>query len=370
MPASGPTTVGYAATGGASAGTLASLVREKFYEPFETLRDTEDTFIGMIPKVPCAQTEYRWIVEDATYAAVWSAGESDQLRSIASKTAVVTDGNLATDGLGTSTAILAPGSHPVIKALVTMRYNYYTVQVSGTAKAAMKAGNQTSWVDALKYETKRHMEDFWREMNIRALKPTTVVGNSGKDIDQLGVMLQTGSPTYAGINAATYPAWTVAGDTTTTVMSVAALQTLSNRLEGGTETLQDQLNGTTHSSPNLTLRESNYKDIWMSPGQADNYHNLLFGYRRFGANDTLDAGGAKIGKTGLTFKGRPILSVPRFPSGWVVFNGGGLVYAELEALDVQDKSAATVDSTLHVHVHRANLLLRNRKKWGVMTNLS
>lgn len=364
MAVSGPTTVGHAATGGGSAGTLASLVREKFTEPFETLRDTEDTFIGMVPKVTCPQTEYRWIVEDATYIPVWSAGESDQLRSIATKTGVVTDGNLATDGLGSSTAILAPGSHPVLKALVTMRYNYFTVQVSGTAKAAMNAKDETSWVDALKYETKKGMEDFWREMNIRALKSTTTVGNTGKDIDQLGVLLQAGAATYGGINGATFPAWTIASDSTTPVLSVASLQTMSNRLEGGTETLQDQLNGTSHSSPNLTLREGRYKELWMSPGQADNYHNLLFGYRRFTASDTLDAGGAKIGDTGLTFKGRRILSVPRFPSGWVVFNGGGMVYAELEKLDVQDKSSSTVDSTLHVHVHRGNLVLRNRKKWG------
>jgi len=343
-----------AATAGTTTTTLTTLVREKFVGPFESLRDTRNTFLARVEKVKCGKASYDWLLEDATYSAIWSALEAAQL-------GILDSTRLATDGVGDATKIFAPGTHPVLKPTVTMRSNYFAVQASGTAIDAM-TGGENSYVDAWLYETKKAMQDYWREQNRRALLSSTTVGNSGADIDQIGVLFRTGAVSYAGISAATYPAWAVASDTATTQLSVASLQTGINKIEGGTEILNDQVS-------NNTIRDSTVKEIWTGPAQADNIFNLMSGFRRFGPDDTLDPGGADIGDSGLRFKGRKIYSIPRFPTGWLIMYTGGLLWAELRALDTMDKSDSTNDSKLMIGVNRANLVLRQRRQF-VMTALT
>lgn len=345
---------------GAFTGNLGSLMTEAFKGKFESLRDEEKTFIARLEKEDNDNPEYRWIVEDATYSPVWSATEAMQMSPISATV-------LATDGLGTSTAILAPASHPVLRADVTMRYNYVTVQFSGAAVQSAKSA--AALVDLVKYETNKAIADFWRALNIRALSTSTSAGNSGRDIDTLGIIFRTGAVSYANISASTYPAWAVAADTTTTTLAVGPMQTLINKVEGGTELLNDELNGTSHAEANLTIRDGDVKEIWTSPTRADDYFNLMSGYRRFTPDDTLDAGGASVMNTGLTFKGRPIYAFKRFPTTDLIMYGGGLKLVTFKSLTWADKSATTVDSKLVVGSAYLNLVKRHRRD-GRFTALS
>lgn len=360
MAATGVSTVGQLSAG-AFSGNLGTLMTEAFRGKFESLRDTEKTFIARLDKETHDSTEYRFIVEDATYSPLWSATETQQLATIQTGT------NLASDGLGSATLILAPASHPVIRANVPMRYHYLTVQFSGAAVQSAKS--PAALVDLVKYETDSAMEDFWRNQNIRALSISTSPGNSGLNIDPIGVVFRPGAVSYAGINATTYPAWAVAADQATTTLNVGALQTLINRVEAGTETLNDALNATSHAEANLTIRDGDVVEIWTNPTRADDYFNLMSGYRRFSPDDTLDAGGASALDTGLTFKGRKILSFRRFNSAWLIMYGGGLKLVEFKRLSFADKSPVTVDSKLMVGSWYGNLCKRHRRD-GVMTALT
>lgn len=352
MAATGPGTAG-ALSAGAFNGNLGTLFTEAFKGKFESLRDAEKTFIARLEREDNDSPEYRWIVEDATYVPVWSATEAMQLNTISST-------NLATDGLGDATKILAPASYPVIRANVTMRYHYLTSQFSGAALASRNSA--AALVDYVKTTMDNNIADFWRAQNIRALSTSTSAGNSGRNIDTLGIIYRTGAVSYGGISASTYPAWAVAADTTTTTLNVGAMQTLINKVEGGTETLTDALDGTTHAEADLTIRDGDVQEIWTSPTRADDYFNLMSGYRRFSPDDTLDAGGAANAvDTGLTFKGRKLLSFKRFPTTDMIFYGGGLKLVEFKKIGWADKSATTVDSKLMVGSWYGNLVSRNRR---------
>lgn len=361
MAASGQSQVGQLSAG-AFSGTLGTLMTESFRGKFESLRDEEKTFIGRLERETNDNTEYRFIVEDATYSPLWSATEADQLL-------ILSSAQLATDGIGSGTAFLAPASHPVIRANIPMRYHYLTVQFSGAALAS--ANSAAALVDLVKYETDKAMADFWRAQNIRALSTVTTPGNSGKNIDSIGIVFRAGAISYAGINASTYPAWAVASDAATTTVSVGPMQTLINRVEAGTETLNDALNATSHPEANLTIRDGDVQEIWTNPTRGDDYFNLMSGYRRFQPDDTLDAGGAetKATDTGLTFKGRRILTFRRFPTSWMVFYGGGLKLIEFKKLSFAEKSQSTVDSKLMVGSWYGNLGKRHRRD-GVFTALA
>lgn len=360
MAATGPGSSGQLSSGVFN-GNLGTLYTEAFTGKFESLRDTEKTFIARFPKDEATHSEYRYIVEDATYAAIWSATEAMMLNTISAT-------NLATDGLGSATAILAPASHPVIRANVPMRYHYFATQLTGVALASVNS--PAALVNYVKETTTKTIDDFWRAQNIRALSTSTSAGNSGRNLDPIGVILRTGAVTYANINASTYPSWAVASDTATTVLSVGSMQTLINKVEGGTETLVDALTGSGHAEADLTIREGSVEEIWCSPTRADDYFNLMEGYRRFSPEDTLDAGGAANAvDTGLTFKGRKILSFKRFPAAWLVMYGGGIKLVEFGKVSWADKSAVTVDSRLMVGKWYGNLVARHRRH-GVMTALT
>lgn len=352
MAATGPGTAGVLSAG-AFNGNLGSLFTEAFKGKFESLRDKEKTFIGRLDREENDSPEYRFIVEDATYAPVWSATEAMQLSTISAT-------NLATDGLGDATLILAPASYPVLRANVTMRYHYVTSQFSGAALAARRSA--AALVDYVKSTMDNNIDDFWRAQNIRALSTSTSAGNSGRNIDTLGIIFRNGAVTYAGLSASTYPAWAIAADTTTTTLNVAAMQTLINKVEGGTDVLNDALDGTTHAEKDLTIRDADVQEIWTGPTRADDYFNLMSGYRRFTPDDTLDAGGAASATdTGLTFKGRKILAFKRFPTTEMIFYSGGLKLAEFKKIGWADKSGVTVDSKLMVGSWYGNLVARHRR---------
>lgn len=336
--------------------TLASAIKELFMGPFESLRDESNTFLSRVPKTEADKKTYDWHIEDMAYTMLWSAAESDQLTFLSASV-------VANDGVGSATAFIAPNTHPLISASVTLRMNYFGIEMSGLAKAAL-SGPPAAYVKVLKYETEKAMKDFWRNMNLTALSTLTAStagnrtaggNNNGKDIDGLGIIFNVaGGNSYAGLSTSTYPAWNPANDTTTTQVSIAALQALINKIEGGTETL-----GTD------TIRDGTVKEIWTGPTQFDNYGNLLTGLRRYDQAETLDGGVKKI-----EFEGHNILKIPRFPSGWLIMDCGNLYFAVLKELDTDDKSATIVDGTLIVGSHYSNLVLRDRKREGVMNALT
>ena len=334
---------------------LANTIQEKFDKPFINLRDTRNTFLARIPKKDWNKATYDWLVRAAQYSAVWSAAEADQTSFIAGPAAGGV-GPVATDGVGTATAFLAPNNHPFLRPSITMRMLYAAVQVTGLTDAAM-GGNGSSYVKAVADETEQAMLDFWRQTNLVALGTATTASNSGKDIDSLGVLFNTTS--YAGVTVAATPEWNPSVDSTTTVLTVAAMQSMYNNLMGGTQTL-----GTSN-----TIRDATIKEIWTSPAQWTAYGNLLTGLRRYRPADTLD-GGVGDYDTALEFNGVPVVMIQRFPAGYMIFYGGGMYYVVLKSLGTSDKSSNFVDATFLELSHYANLALRSRKDQGLMTALT
>lgn len=333
------------APGPASLSTLANTVREVYEQPFGDLKDkNKKSFLARFPTKKAVKATVDFKIRDAEYSPVWSAAESDQ-------SSFITSTVWASDGVGSATAFLAPNNHPFINASVSIRLNYAAVEVS---KLAEIVGNGAgSWIDILKDEMSQVTSDFWRSLNIDALSTATTAGNSGKDIDGIGVLFNGTS--YAGVAVASYPESTPVRDTTTTTLTVASLQTMFNNLEGGTEVL-----GTD------TIRDGEVKEIWTSPAQWTAYGNLLTGFRRYGADDTLDAG---IGKA-LNFNNVPVYMIPRFPAGYLIMYGGGIEYRVLKTLDSSDKSQNKVDATALQFGHFSNLVFKNRKESGIFTALT
>lgn len=340
------------AAGVANLTNLANAVAELYEKPFGKLKDQDKrSFLARIPKKRNKKATIDWKVRDAEYSPVWSASEADQALFLAGPPAGGV-GPVATDGVGSATAFLAPNNHPFLNASVSIRINYAAVSVSGLAEAALTGGD-ASYVNVVSDETEQAMNDFWRSLNIDALSTATTSGNSGKDIDGLGVMFNATS--YAGLAVASYPEWLPVRDTTTTVMSIAALQTMWNNIEGGTETLGAE-----------TIRDGDVKEIWTSPAQFTAYGNLLTPQRRYTSSETLDGG---IGE-GLEFNGVPVMMIRRFPAGYLVMYTGGMEYRVLKELGTSDKSDAYVDQRFLVLGHYSNLVLKERKNQGIFTALT
>jgi hypothetical protein len=333
------------AAGAATLANLPNTLAEVYTKPFASLKDTgKKRWISRIPTKKARKATVDFKVRDAAYSPMWSASESDQLSFITSTV-------WASDGVGTATAFLAPNNHPFVNASVTIRLMYAAVEVSALAQAV---NSDALWVaDVLSDEMDQATMDFWRAVNIRALSTATTSGNSGKDPDGLGVMFN--GTTYAGLAVASFPAWVPVIDSTTTVLTVGALQTMYNNIVGGTQVLGPD-----------TIREGDVSEIWTSPQQWTAYGNLLTGFRRYGADDTLDAG---IGEA-LNFNNVPLMMFPRFPAGYLVMYSGGLEYDVLQALKTSEKSQNKVDATAVVLGHFANFVLRDRKNQGIFTALT
>ena len=333
------------AAGPANLTNLATTVAEVYEKPFMSLKDEgKRSFLKRFPTKKAVKATVDWKERDAEYSPVWSAAESDQQSFITSTV-------WASDGVGSATAFLAPNNHPLLNASVTIRINYAAVEVTKLAQLVGEGAG--SHLDILKDEIAQMTQDFWRSLNIDALSTATTSGNSGKDIDGLGVLFNGTS--YAGLAVASYPESTPVRDTTTTTLTVAALQTMFNNIEGGTETL-----GTD------TIREGDIKEIWTSPAQWTAYGNLLTGFRRYGADDTLDGG---IGPA-LNFNNVPVLMIPRFPAGYLVMYAGGIEYRVLKALSGSDKSQNKVDATAMQYGHFSNLIFKGRRNSGIFTALT
>lgn len=334
------------AAGPANLTNLATTVAEVYEKPFLALKDSgKRSFLKRFPTKKAIKATVDRKVRDAEYSPIWSAAESDQ-------SSFITSTVWASDGVGSATAFLAPNNHPLLNQSVSIRINYGALEVTRLAQLVGEGAG--SYVNIDKDEMEQLLQDFWRSLNIDALSTATTAGNSGKDIDGLGVLFNGTS--YGGIAVASYPESTPYRDTTTTTLTVAALQTMFNALEGGTDVL-----GTD------TIREADIKEIWTSPAQWTAYGNLLTGFRRYGADDTLDGG---IGKA-LNFNNVPVYMIPRFPAGYLVMYGGGIEYRVLKGLDGSDKSQNKVDAKAMQFGTFSNLMWGgNRRDSGIFTALT
>lgn len=338
------------ALGIANLTNLANHIRELYDKPFANMRDSEKGFMTRLKRKEWPKSTYNYKIRDAEYSPVWSIAESDL-------TSLITSTILATDGVGDATAFLAPNNHPFLNAAITLRINVATVEVSGLAESATES-ELAAWVQALDDETKQATADLWRKMNEQILSTATTAGNSGKNLDGLGVAFNTAaSHSYGGLSTGTYPELTTAADTTAQGLLISSMQTMRNKLEGNTESLGGY----------STKRASKIKEWWASPEQFTAYGNLLTGLRRYNASETMDGGFAK-----LEFYGRPVLEIPNFPSTHLIpysEKDGGLFHVVHRNLETQDKSANIVWGHLIELINVSNIVLTNRTKQGVFNAL-
>lgn len=335
------------AGGIANTTNLTNSIRELYYKPFTNLRDTTNTFLSRIPKKKWPKKTIDTLVRDAYYTPVWSVAEANM-------TDFITSAIVATDGLGTSSLYLAPNNHPFVKFSVNMAINYASLEVNGLVKAAL-ASEEAAYVSALKDETTQTVADFWRALNVQALATSKALST---DMDNIGTMFATGS--YGGINQAT---WNPSIDSTTTTLSVGAMQTLYNKVAFGTETLASTVGAT------ATIREGEVKEIWAHATQFTNYLNLISGQRYWTNNQTMDAG-VKNGNTGISFNGAEIVVIPRFPLAYMVFYGGGIYEFVLEEFDTDDLSQNFTDATFTRFKRYSNVAFLDRKRSGIFTALT
>lgn len=336
------------AGGVANTTNLANSIRELYYQPFVNLRDTTNYFLKRIPKKSWPKKTIDTLVRDAYYTPVWSVAESSMVDFITST-------NVATDGLGTTSAYLAPNNHPFLKFSVNMAINYASLQVNGLTKAALSGNGSAGYVNALKDETETAIADFWRALNVQASATSKAQTN---DMDCVGTVFATGA--YGGINQAT---WNPSIDSSTTSLSISAMQTLWNKIEYGTETLSNTVGAT------ATIREGEVQEIWCHANQFTNYVNLLSGQRVFNGMATMDAG-VKDGNTGVTFNSKPLVVIPRFPLAYMIFYSGGLYEFVLEEFGDDDLSQNFTDATFKRFKRYSNLAFLDRKRSGLFNALT
>jgi hypothetical protein len=332
---------------------LATTVAELYEKPFFSMRDSEKGFLTRVKTKRWPKNTFTWKVRDAEYSKIWTIAESQM-------TDLITTTILATDGVGSAVQFLAPNNHPLLNAAVTMRYAYGAIEIPGTLVDGMTGGGNAggAWLDAVKDETDQAVKDLWRDLNTQMLDLSTTVDNSGLNFDGLGHIFNTAaSHTYAGIATATFTEWTTAADTTTVTLTIGAMQTMRNKLEGNTESI----------SPNATRRASTIKEWWASPEQFTAYGNLLTGLRRYNASETLDGGFAM-----LEFYGRKVVEIPNFPANLLIpysERDGGLFHVILNNFKAEPKDQNIADGKLIVISHKGNLALTNRTKQGVFNVL-
>jgi hypothetical protein len=337
------------AGGIANTTNLANSIKELYDTPFANLRDTNKDFITLLDRKPWKKKTYDTLVRDTYYTPVWTVAEANQ-------TDFVTSTIVATDGLGSTVAYLAPNNHPFLKYSINMKIAYAPVVVNGLTKAAI-AGNPGGYVDALKDETEQAMLDFWRALNVQLLATTKAQTN---DLDCLGDVLASGA--YGGINQAS---WNPSLDTSTTVLTVSAMQTLFNKLVYGNETLTNSVGAT------ATIREASIKEIWCHITQFTNYLNLVSGQRTFaGVDASMDAGVDDGASNAVTFNGKKFRVIKRFPLAYLVFYGGGMFYAVLTNFDTDDLSSNYTDASFIRMKTYANMGFTGRKTTGAMTALT
>lgn len=328
---------------------LANSIKELYYKPFVSLRDETNYFLKRIEKKTWPKSTIDTLVRDAYYTPVWSVAE-------ASMSDFITSTIVGTDGLGSTTLYLTPNNHPFLKFSAGMKINYAPLQITGFAKAALAGNESSAYVNARKDETETCIADFWRALNVQASATAKAQTN---DMDCVGTVFATGA--YGGINQAT---WNPSIDSATTTLSISAMQTLWNKVEYGTEALTSTVGAT------ATIREGDIKEIWCHATQFTNYVNLLSGQRFYnGAGQTMD-GGVKDGNTGVTFNGKQLVVIPRFPLAYMVFYSGGLYEFVLEEFDNDDLSANFTDATFIRFKRYSNIAFIDRKRSAIMNALT
>jgi len=353
------------ATGVGTVSALSTLVQQTYDPVFETLRDKEATFMALFPKTSEDNDKARWHLEANDSNPVWSYSETQMTQQISNY-----DGAgatlLHTDGVGTAARFLAPNVHVVLEAVQTIRHIAQTIELSGKLLASVK-GKPGAFKNALTEETRKSLEDWNRQINDMMISWATTSGNSGLDIDGLGVLFTAVSGSYAGINHGTYtehkPYVSVNGGDadgsggTNRALTIALLQDMFEKLEG--------------MPSGSTYRRGKVKKILGGVRQYNNYGNLLSAQRRY-MDKGMDAGFPT-----LEFEGRAFVKIPKFNANRLLFlpeaTAAGSPPAEyrvLKSMDVADHSQLIADGKLLIMTHYANFLAKGRMETGVLANLT
>lgn len=331
---------------------LAQLLVQFYDEPFETLQNNESSFIKMFPRTTFDNNVKRWHIDANDTNPIWSYASASMLDDPRA--------HLATDGVGTATFFLAPNVHSVVEASISPRFMAQALMMNGEVLESCK-GKPGAFKNALKREQDKNLKDFWRQINTQVMDFTsTTSGNTGLNVDGLGVVLNAAGTTYANVNYGTYPEfkpYVNANAGTPRALSLALMQDVKNALEGFTTSIN---------------RQANVDKIFCNQIQFTNYGNLLQAQRRYVDIKTLDGGFQQ-----LEFEGVPVVKVPGFNTTKMLFastkslaGSPSFEYAVLRNFKVEDKSQQVTDGILFVETHYANFIAKGRMQQGILADLS
>ncbi len=361
--------------GGVSTSGIAELIARTYDPVFSNLRDTSVSLKKLLfPETKEGNDKIRWHLDANDINKVRSVTEAQLNTVITSYDATYNpngplDTTTGSGALAAAAAFLTPNQHPVVDAELDIRHLTQSIMIGAKQLAAIKGGKD-SFQNILTRETEMSLKDWQREIEDQLITfadtfrtADITSGNSGKDLDNLGVMLRVytgGTPTYANVNYSTYPEfkpYVSHNSGTDRALSIAILQDCFNKLESGSDTFR---------------RGARIDMILCGPAQFTNYGNLLTAQRRYAPTQTLDAGFQT-----LEFNGRKIMSVPGFVADKLLLvdkqtpeGENSFEYRVLKNYECMDKSDNTIGALLFTCLHMANALCKGRRYQGVITDLS
>lgn len=305
--------------------TLAELIDRVWDKPFTDLVSRDYFMLKRIPKLSGAGDGVRWKVQNDTKntsAASYSEGDS----------------------AGTAVA------HAYLDAKLVWKYVWVWIEVTGQMQAQAEGmGGFEGYRNVLQNETEQSILDLRNAINTMLLATSL---SSATDIDGFGIAVKN-STTYATIDPTTYTAWKSHADTTTTALSLAAMQ-------GVKTTVED------------TPRFGNVSCIPTTPTIWNYYGNLMQSQRRFTAEQKLDGG-----FQALDFEGVPVVKVPGFPTSRMDFwsetdakGNANFQYRVLKNFETKDKSGGAADSMKFMVTHYSQLQIRNRRTQGYLSAIT
>jgi hypothetical protein len=363
--------------GGVSTAGIAELIQQTYDPVFLSLRDTEAT----IKKLLFRETKegndvIRFHLDAADVNKVRGVTEAQLNTTIAIYDPVAAaarptefigplDTVTGSGNLANAAAFLTPNQHAAVEARLDLRYLTQSIMIGAVQLAAIKGGKD-SFQNILTRETEMSLQDWNREIEDMLLLFHDDFDNAnltaGVLFDNLGVMLGTAhtASKYCNVDYAIhtrFKPYVNANGGTARPLSIALLQDMFNKLEGGSDVFR---------------RNAKIDKVLCGPGQFTNYGNLLTAQRRYLASETMDGG-----FRALEFNGTKVISVPGFTGNKMLCvdqempeGGPSYEYRTLKNYECMDKSDNTVGALLFVCIHMANTLCKGRRYQGVLADLT
>ena len=245
-----------------------------------------------------------------------------------------------------------PGHQEYIDAFVP--YKLYKVEVEVTKFMIAATRGRGGYLEEFTNESRQALKDLRHRMNRDLLKP----GRDPDDVDKIafdsiGEIVDdgqvNGATGYAGIDFATHPWWKpyviASTDGEPLTLTLEMMQDVTEKL------WQPE-------------RDANITAIWTSKKHFNDYCALMDDRRRYFNTMKVDGG-----YTGASFESHTIIAVPGLPNGDMYFlDEGEFKYSVLNDFDTEEKSVMR-DARYLVATHYANLVCRDLKKQGRITDL-